>query len=430
MKNNNFAAGHTDSYYAATANPLVKFPTLEGSQQADVCVVGGGYTGLSSALHLAERGFSVIVLEAERVGWGASGRNGGHVGTGQRKEQQQLEKMLGFERAKTLWDLGLEAVTTVTDLVDQHQIECDLKSGNIHVAAKASHTDELRESVQHLQQKYNYHDVSYIEKADLHDLVGSEKFHGGLLDKGAKHLHPLNYALGLANAAAAAGVAIYENSRVTAYDDQDPVTVSTEQGEVKANFLVLGCNGYLGRLGGKAARKIMPINNFVLATEPLSEEVARKLIRDDTSVADSMFVVNYWKLSADNRLIFGGGENYTSKFPADIKSFVRKYMLSIYPQLERTQIDYAWGGTLAITLNRLPHLARLTPNHFIAQGYSGHGVPTATMAGKLIAEAIAGEPERFDVMAALPSYDFPGGTLLRWPGLVAGMLYYGLMDRL
>jgi len=421
---------HTASYYAATANNSKNRPTLRGEHRADVCVIGGGYTGLSAALHLADKGYSVILLEAEKIAWGASGRNGGHVGTGQRKDQGELEKLVGKERAKLLWNYSLEAVNTVEELIRKHSIDCDLKRGNLHVASKSSHSDGLRGEVDHMQDHYGYDQLRFIEKSELDAMVGSKQYHSGLLDNGSLHLHPLNYAQGLADAAENAGVTLYENSRVESYDQGKPTTIKTTEGTVTADFLVLGCNGYLGNLENKMAGKIMPINNFVLATEPLGAKLAQELIRDDVSMSDSLFVINYWKLSADNRLIFGGGENYTSNFPSDLKQFVRKYMLRVYPQLANTQIDYAWGGTLAITLNRMPHFGRLQANQFYAQGYSGHGVPTATMAGKLLAEVVSGTAERFDVMANVPTIGFPGGTLLRWPGLVAGMLYYGLLDKL
>lgn len=421
---------HTNSYYAATANKSLDFPRLEGEAQADVCIVGAGYTGLSAALHLVEKGYSVCVLEAERVGWGASGRNGGHVGTGQRQGQEELETMVGFERAKMLWDYSLEAVNTVEQLIQKHTIDCDLKRGNLHVAAKSKHEEWMREEAEMLQSRYGYDKIRYVDEAETRRLVGSERYFAGTMDEGALHLHPLNFALGLAQAADKAGVRIYENSRVDSYNDQDPVTVKTAEGEVRAKFLILACNGYLGKLEKRMAGKIMPINNFVLATEPLDESLARELIGNDACVSDTLFVINYWKLSADNRLLFGGGENYSHRFPDDIASFVRKYMLRVYPQLEGARIDYGWGGTLAITLNRMPHFGRLAANQFFAQGYSGHGVPTAIMGGKLLAEAISGTAERFDVMASVPTPTFPGGTLLRWPGLVAGMLFYSLMDKL
>jgi gamma-glutamylputrescine oxidase len=424
------AESHTDSYYATTAKGLQDHPELHGEIEADVCVIGGGYTGLSAALHLAERGYSVALLEANKVGWGASGRNGGHVGTGQRLDQHTLEAKVGMERARALWDISLEAVDTVKALIAKHNIDCNLKHGNIHVSHRPGDADEYRQEVEHLRDHYNFQHLRFIDQEETRHLVGSNNYHCGTYNSLACHLHPLNYALGLAQAAVNAGVKIYENSRVIEYSKAANPIVKTRQGQVKCQYIILGCNGYLGKLEPRMAGKIMPINNFVLATEPLSDEQCRELIREDTSVSDALFVINYWKLSGDNRLLFGGGENYTSRFPKDLKSFVRKYMLRVYPQLAKTNVDYAWGGTLAITLNRMPHFGRLENNVFYAQGYSGHGVPTATMAGKLLAEVVAGTAERFDIMADYPTHSFPGGTLLRWPGLVAGMLYYSLRDKL
>jgi gamma-glutamylputrescine oxidase len=421
---------HVDSWYAASATPMADLPSLQGEQSADVCVIGGGYTGLSTAIHLRQLGYSVIVLEANKVGWGASGRNGGHVGTGQRAEQGELEKMLGLEHARALWDLGLEAVDTVCELIEKHNIECELKHGNLHVASKAREVAGLREEVEHLSNTYGYQQIRYVDQQELAEMTSGQGFHGATLDTGARHLHPLKYALGMARAAQELGATIYEGSRVLSYTEGEQVLVKTDRGQVRARYLVLACNGYLEKLEPRTAGRIMPINNYMLATEPLSEELARRLIRDDTSMSDSLFVIDYWKLSQDRRLLFGGGESYTRRFPKDIGNFVRKYMLRIYPELADTHIDYGWGGTLAITMNRMPDFGRLSASVFYAHGYSGHGVPTATLAGKLLAEVINGSAERFDIMASVPSPTFPGGTLLRWPGLVAGMLFYSLRDRL
>ncbi len=421
---------HVTSWYAASANQQLEFPPLEGAASADVCIIGGGYTGLSSAIHLRKLGYSVILLEANKIGWGASWRNGGQVGTGQRADQETLEKLVGLDHARALWDLGLEAVDTVCSLIEEYSIDCELKTGNLHVASKAKEQPWLLEEVEHLRSVYGYDQIRYVPPEELADMTSGQGFHGGTLDAGARHLHPLNYALGLAGAAHALGAQLHEGSRVQSYTEGDKVLVRTDRGEISADFLVLGCNGYLEKLEPRTAGRIMPINNYMLATEPLPEDVARRLIRDDTSMSDSLFVIDYWKLSADNRLLFGGGESYTRRFPADIGSFVRKYMLRIYPELADTPIEYGWGGTLAITLNRMPDFGRLSPQVFYAHGYSGHGVPIATLAGKLLAEVISGTAERFDVMASVPSRQFPGGTLLRWPGLVAGMLFYSLRDRL
>ena len=421
---------HIDSWYAASAAFKIEFPQLEGAHSADVCIIGGGYTGLSTAIHLRELGYSVIVLEANRVGWGASGRNGGHVGTGQRAGQHELEKMVGKDQARGLWNLGLEAVDTVTSLIERFDIDCELKQGNLHVASKAGDVPELREEVEHLNTAYDYDQIRYVEGEELAQMTSGQGFHGGSVDSGCRHLHPLSYARGLARAAEGLGAQVFEHSRVESYTEGEQVRVKTSDSEVSANYLILACNGYLEKLEPRTAGRIMPINNYMLATEPLPEALARSLIRDDTSMSDTLFVINYWKLSADNRLLFGGGESYSRRFPADIGRFVQKYMLRIYPELAGTRIDYGWGGTLAITMNRMPDFGRLSSRVFYAHGYSGHGVPTATMAGKLLAEVINGTAERFDVMANVPSHQFPGGTLLRWPGLVAGMLFYSLRDRL
>ncbi|MFK8043478.1 NAD(P)/FAD-dependent oxidoreductase [Congregibacter sp.] len=421
---------HVNSWYAATANFAANFSALTGSERSDVCVVGGGYTGLSAAIHLRKRGYSVTLLEANRLAWGASGRNGGHVGTGQRADQEALEKLVGQHQARALWDLGLEGVATVCELIDEFAIQCELKQGNLHTACTKKAAKEFQEEVDHLRTAYDYEHVRYVAADELGAMTSAQGFHGAILDTASRHLHPLNYCLGLARAAQELGVVMHEDSRVSHYEENTGVTVHTDGGQVDCEHLLLACNGYLGKLEPRVAGQIMPINNYVVATEPLGEETARRLIRDDTSMSDSRFVINYWKLSADNRLLFGGGESYTSRFPSDIANFVRPYMLSIYPELADTRIDYGWGGTLAITLNRMPALGYVSPRILYAHGYSGHGVPIATLAGKLVAEAIAGTAERFDVMANVPTPKFPGGTLLRWPGLVAGMLFYSLRDRL
>ena len=424
------AYGHVASYYAATANMDIDFPPLHGNTRADVCVIGGGYTGLSTALHLRERGYDVVLLEAERIGWGASGRNGGQVGTGQRRPQKELEERLGKGHARLLWDLSLEGVALVGELIKRHGIDCDLSPGVMHLGWKARDAEWFRSEVEHLREVYDYDRLRVVPQEEARAFSGSEVFVAGMIDEGSTHLHPLNYALGLAAAAQRAGVRMHESSRVTAYGGNNRVRVRTAQGEVDAGHVVLACNAYLGGLEPRVAGQILPINNFILATEPLDDETIAQINPRNLGMQDSRFVINYWRLSRDRRLLFGGGETYSRRFPADIRGFVRKHMLAIYPQLAGRRIDYGWGGTLAITLNRMPAFGRMPHNIFYALGYSGHGISIATLAGKLLAEAIAGSAERFDVMAKIPTPKFPGGTLFRHPGLVAGMLWYGLRDRL
>ena len=410
---------------------LAEQPSASSDLAYDVCVVGGGYAGLSCALHLAKSGKSVAVLEAERVGWGASGRNGGHVGTGQRAGQHSLEKWYGKATAKELWRLGLEAVDLVSNLVEENGIDCELGRTNIHFAAKKSHADELRDEVDHLRAAYNYDQISGVESPSLEELTSGVGFHYGVVDCGARHLHPLKYCLGLAKAVMTAGASLFEKSRVKDIDiKRDHAVVSTDNAIIKAQKVVLACNGYLGKLFPPIASNIMPINNFIVATEPLDEATANRINPLNASLSDSLFVINYWKLSEDRRLIFGGGETYSDKFPESITDFVRPKLLAIYPELSNVRLAYGWGGTLAITRNRMPDLGVHKGVVYYAQGFSGHGIPTATMAGKLIATAIDAGCDDFDLMSGLKTLKFPGGPLLRRPSLVAGMLFYSLRDRL
>ena len=416
------------SWYAATAHDAPRHPALKGSTRADICVVGAGYTGLSAALHLAEAGYDVVLLEAHRVGFGASGRNGGQLGSGQRQDQASLEKMLGKAAARQLWDLGEEAKDLVKSLIARHQIDCDLKPGIAWTGFTANEADELHRYAELLQRDYDYDQITALDAGACHALCPSPAYKGGLLDMGAGHLHPLNFALGLARAAVAAGVRIYEGAHVHHIVEGAKLTVQTGQGRVEADHLILACNGYLGGLNRKVAARVMPINNFIVATEPLGDDAARVLTQD-VAVADSKFVVNYFRLSADKRLLFGGGESYGYRFPRDIGALVRKPMTAIFPHLADVRLDYAWGGTLAITMKRLPYLARVAPNILSASGYSGHGVGTATHAGYLMARAIAGQAEGFDTMARIPTTPFPGGAALRNPLLVMAMTWYSLRDR-
>lgn len=418
------------SWYTATARPLPPFAAAKGDITCDVCVIGGGYTGLSAALHLAERGYAVALVEAHRVGWGASGRNGGQVGTGQRLDQDDLERMVGMDRARALWGISLDSVALVRSLIADHNIDCALADGIIHADHRARFVPESHAYAEKLNRDYGYDLIRPLDRTGLRELVGSDDYHGGTLDMGGAHLHPLNFALGLARAAAAAGVRIYERTRVRNVAEGTPAIVTTDGASIRAGHVLIGANGYLGGLDKRLARRVMPINNFIAATETQNEGFARELIRNNHAVADSRFVINYFRLSDDNRLLFGGGESYGYRFPSDIAALVRRKMLAIYPQLIETKIEYAWGGTLGITTSRLPHFARVSGNILSAGGFSGHGVAMATLAGQMMAEALAGQAERFDLMADLPNPAFPGGATLRWPLLVLAMLWFGLRDRL
>lgn len=430
LYHNDVAGQHPDSYYAASAHTMPSYPQQQGEETTDVCIIGGGFTGLSAALHLAQAGIKVTLVEAHRVGWGASGRNGGQLGTGHNLEQDALEQQFGKEDARKLWDMARESVQLCKTLIKDHQIDCDLTPGILHADHKAKFTADTAAYVEKLQRDYQYDHIQFVDRDNMSEMLGSSGYYSGSLDMESAHLHPLNFALGLARAASEAGVTIYERSPVQHYTKTDPAVITLEQGTIKARYVLLACNGYLDDLDKKVASKIMPINNYIVATEPLSEAMATSLIRDNVAVADSRFVINYYRLSADRRMLFGGGESYSFKFPEDIKRFVTKPMLDIYPQLAGVKLDYGWGGTLGITMNRMPYLDKLADNVICAAGYSGHGVGLATLSGQLMAEVIQGTLSRFDVLAGVPTRTFPGGTLLRWPGMVLAMTYYSIRDKL
>ena len=418
------------SYYHATATKLAPFAALDQDIKCDVCVVGAGYTGLSAALHLAQKDYNVVLLDAHRVGWGASGRNGGQLGSGQRVDQQSLERMVGLEAARDLWQLAQQSNQLVKDLIARHDIACDLKPGVLHADTRARFAAHSRREVDHLRTVYGYEDIRFIDRDEMRAMIASPAYYSGTLDRGAAHLHPLNFALGLARAVKDAGVRIFEQSEVVDVQTGDPVVIVSTGGKVRAKFAILACNGYLGALDKKISARVMPINNFIIATRPLSEVEAKRLIRDDVAVADSQFVINYFRLSADRRLLFGGGETYGYRFPRDIKAFVRRPMARIFPQLRDIDIDYGWGGTLGITMNRMPYLDRLGANILTASGYSGHGLGMATLAGAVLAEAIDGTAARFDLLQSVPTRQFPGGMIARAPLLALAMFYYSMRDKL
>ena len=420
-----------DSWYESTAETATSYPRLEGEISADVGVIGGGYTGLSTAIHLAERGYRVGLLEAEHIGWGASGRNGGQICSGQRVDMLAIERLVPKEDARRLWHLAEEAKGLVRKMIDRHNIACDLRSGILEAASKPSHYQFLSHYIKHLRTQYDYREARLLDSREIRNHLDTSRYHGGYLDHGAGHLHPLKFALGLGRAAADAGVSIYHRSKVNSIRRMDGQSVmQTDHGQLITPIVVLACNGYLGNLEPRLTGAIMPINNFILATESLGKDRARSLIRNHVAVSDTKFVVDYFRMSPDYRLLFGGGENYTRRFPTDIKSFVRRYMLRVFPQLSEVRIDYAWGGTLAITRSRLPLFGRLEGDTYYALGYSGQGVALATLAGQVLSDAIAGSVEDFDVFARLPRRQFPGGALLRWPSLAFGMMYYALRDQL
>ncbi len=417
------------SYYTASMNPSSDRPELLGDHTCDVCVIGGGMTGTSAALHLAERGYKVILLEASKVSWGASGRSGGQMIIGYNQSYQDIKKMVGQDDAKKLWTMGEEAMSLAREQIHKHDIQCDLAKGHYHVSTKDRHIAELEEYLEDLESA-GYEGCKLLNKSEVQEKIGSKKYLSAMYDPNGGHLHPLNYTLGLAGAAEKAGTVIHEHSRVTRIDHGKTPKVYTDKGIVSCKHVALCANAYLNGLEKQIDKKIMPVGTYILATEPLAEEEAQNLIADNAAVADVLFVLNYYRLSGDRRMLFGGEVNYSGKDPADIGKIMQKNMLEYFPQLATKNIDYAWGGNVAITANRLPHFGKIGPTTYFAHGFSGHGVVLTGLAGKLIAESISGSEERFDVFSRIPHLTFPGGKLLRTPALVLAMAYYRLRDML
>ncbi len=424
----NSGLGMERSYYVATANPFERAPQLGGDAEADVVVIGGGYTGLHAALNAAERGYSVILLEAGRIGWGASGRNGGQMIPGWRKGAGDLIATYGRDHAKRLFELALDARALTLERITKHNIACDLHvNGHLTLAAKPGDLAWMRRESEMLAHDMDYPHARVLSREEARTKVGADGFHGGLLDECGGHVHPLNYALGLADAARAAGVRLHEDSRVIRIDSNGGVTAHTTSGVVRARLGVLACDALLDGLEPRIAGRIMPVANYIAVTEKLSDPQA--IVADHLAVSDSRFVVNYFRMTEDGRLLFGGGERYTPEPPADIEAFVRAQMVKLFPKMQRMKIEYAWGGLVSITMSRLPHIGR-HGDLFFAHGYSGQGVLLPALVGKVLAEAMTGTAERFDVLASLAPPEFPGGSALRTPLYVLGMLWYALRDRL
>ncbi len=417
------------SWYAASADIPPERPPLYGQTTSDVCVVGAGYTGLSAALHLANKGLDVAVLDAHRAGFGASGRNGGQVGTGFNMDQPALEKRCGPDTARLLWELAEEAKQDVRQNCAQLAPDARYTPGVAHGFYAAREAKDYADYAAHLADTYGYDQIELLDPDAMRDLVKSPLYQGGLLDMGAGHLHPLRYTFGLARAAEAAGARIYERAEVHDIAHSDPAEVRTDRGCVKARHVILAGNGYLPNIERKVAAKVMPINSFMCATEPLGDKAAEVLARD-IAVADSKFVVNYYRLSEDKRFLFGGRESYSIGFPKDISTALIARMTNLFPQLQGVKIDYVWGGTLGITMPRLPAIQRVAPNVLSGAGFSGHGVALSGLAGKVMAEAIAGQASRFDTLAGLNVPNFPGGVAFRAPLLTLAMTWYALRDRL
>ncbi len=419
------------SWYQASQPDIPARPRLEGRHDCDVGVVGGGIAGVSAALHLAERGYRVTLLEAERIGWGASGRSGAQAIFGVAASQEKLTALIGRADARRVWNMSIESLALMRGMIARHDIACDHVAGQMHVAIKPRQRAELAAWHESLRNEYGYDSVSLLDAKGTRRLVDSERYIAALHDSNSGHIHPLKYVRGLAAAAQRAGATVHENSRVLRYQRRDGrLQLVTPAGELDCRQVVLAGNAWLGGVSPMLARRIMPVSTYIVATEPLGEERARRLLPQNTAVTDINWILDYFRRSADHRLLFGGRVSYWALDAFDSAAATRKRMLRVFPQLEDVKITHTWGGFVDITLNRAPDFGRIEPDVYYLQGFSGHGIALTGLAGKLVAEAIAGEAERFDVFARIPHRHFPGGALLRRPALVLAMLYYRLRDLL
>lgn len=421
---------HVDSYYAASANASPDRPVLLGRHETDVCVVGAGYSGLSTALHLAEKGYRVAVIEGARVGWGASGRNGGQIVNGLNASLQSIGRRYGADTARFVAGLVQEGGEIIRDRVRRYAIDCDLKDGNVFAALTARHMRDL-EDRKALWESHGLCNQRLLSRDEMRDHVASDLYVGGMIDTTGGHMHPLNLALGEAAAVESLSGTIFEMSPVVSVDTTaaHPV-VRCAEGEMRCRVLVLCGNAYLGHVVPELTARVMPVSTQIMATAPLGEARARELMPSDSCVEDVRYILDYYRMSADHRLLFGGGTVYGGSDPRDIKAKLWKNLLKVFPQLQGTQIDYAWSGNFALSFSRVPQMGRLGANTYFAHGYSGHGVTGSHTFGRILSEAIDGDQSRFDVFARLPWIPFPGGRMFRVPYSMIGSWWYAARDRL
>jgi len=422
---------HARSYYRATANALTERPALGTDLTADVCVIGGGFTGVNTAIELAQRGLSVILLEARRIGWGASGRNGGQLIRGIGHDVSGFAKYVGEEGVRYLERAGIDSVSLVGERIREHNIDCDLRWGFCELANTPAQFAAFKGEQAHLAALGYAHETRLVGPQDMPQVVGSTVYAGGLVDMGSGHLHPLNLVLGEAQLAESLGVRIFEHTEVLELIHGDRVQVRCAGGSVRADHLVLACNAHLEELEPRLSGKVLPAGSYIIATEPLSEAMANQLIPQNLALCDQKVGLDYYRLSADRRLLFGGACHYSGRDPADIAAYMQPKMLKVFPQLAHTGIEFQWGGKIGITANRFAQVGRLKqyPNVFYAQGYSGHGLNVTHWCARLLAEGIhAGHSTGLDIFSQVPHMTFPGGKALRSPLLALGMLWYRLKE--
>lgn len=422
---------HVKSYYAATANQELSYEKLNSNIRTQVCVIGAGFTGLNTAINLAKKDFDVVLIESEKIGWGASGRNGGQLISGF-SFSDHFEKKGTENDIQNIWNLGARSADLVRDRVSEFSIDCDLKDGFIDVATNRKHMDELIDRAGEWKESGYHHDLELVDETEVKKYVNTDSYVGGLIDSGSGHIHPLNLCLGEAKAASELGVMIYEDTHAVEILSGSPAKVATGNGIIESDYIVIAANAYIGDLNKKLRRMVMPAASCIIATEPLSSELADKVIPSDMAVCDQNTILDYYRLSADKRMLFGGRFNYSGKIPSDdrIKIEIKKRMVSVFPELSELRVDYAWSGNVAVSLKKIPQLGRIDNNIFYSQGYSGHGVAPTHMAAKVIADAIDGDDEVLNTLSSVNHIQLPGGKWFSSPATAIGMMYYQLKDKI
>lgn len=421
--------GHAATYYAASARDKRVRPKLDGQHTADICIIGAGFTGISAALELSEKGYAVIVLEGDRVGFGASGRNGGQIVNGYSRDLETIAKRYGQEKADRLGEMSLEGGRIIRERVAKYGIECDLVDGGFFAAFTDKQVKEMAD-VRANWMKHGHDGLEMVSKAEVAKYAKTDRYVGGMIDRHGGHIHPLDLVLGEAAAAESLGAKIFENSKVVHLDTGPQPFVCTEGGIVRAKHILVCGNAYMAGIAPKVTEKMMPVSSQVMATEPLDAELIEELLPSNYCVEDANYVLDYYRRTADNRLLYGGGIGYGGQDPSNLTGVIRPNMLKTFPQLKDVKIDYAWSGNFALTLTRIPHMGKLSDTVYFSHGDSGHGVTTTHLLGKILGEAVHGQMSRFDVWSSLQAYPFPGGRMFRVPFTALGAWYYGMRDRL
>jgi len=420
---------YPQSYYAASANPVPPRPALQGEVETDVCIIGAGYTGLSSALFLLENGFKVSIVEAAKVGFGASGRNGGQIVNSYSRDIDVIERTVGPKQAQLLGHMAFEGGRIIRERVAKYNIQCDLKDGGVFAAITSKQMGHL-ESQKRLWERFGHNQLELMDQKRIREVVACDSYVGGMLDMSGGHIHPLNLALGEAAAVESLGGIIYEQTPAVRIERGANPVVHTPQGKVRAKFIIVAGNAYLGNLVPELAAKSMPCGTQVITTEPLGEELARTLLPQDYCVEDCNYLLAYYRLTADKRLLFGGGANYSGRDSRDIEGELRPCIERTFPALKGVPIEFQWSCAMGIVVNRIPQLGKLSDNVWYCQGYSGHGIATSHIMGEIMAEALTGTLEKFDTFAQCKHVRVPMGDLLGNPLLAAGMWYYQMLEKL